>query len=231
MDVSPSSRGGGTDQQDNNSANCPYEGLFKGFGLSGKSDATQSHPMIRINSQHNKSTLWLGEEKSPRERFEYVEQQRNPPPLDRSFYIEHAAAANRHVDNNKSSIVMGDDGPPFHYPANHEILHHTGLQPASQEHHRVVNPQHNKSTVFFGDATQSERFEYAEERRGHATSGRKGQEELLFEAVAQQAYDKRLLNRNRRNESSLVFGTDAADMSRRAHRDYPNHCKTTSEEH
>ncbi|PFH38179.1 hypothetical protein BESB_005200 [Besnoitia besnoiti] len=184
-------------------ANRPYDGLFKGLGAK---NATEEHSHVRVNPDHNKSSVCLGQEPST-SRFAYAEQQRHQVPAHTSFYVEQAAVAAKHIDKNKSSVYFGDDRP----------LLPPGVNPAKSQtprtphatHGKAINSEHNKSTVVFGDATDQDRFEFAEERRGHPVGGKLGQEQLLFAAVAEgTAHRDGVGNRNRRNDSSIVLGTD-----------------------
>ncbi|CBZ55994.1 conserved hypothetical protein [Neospora caninum Liverpool] len=187
---------------DDKEANRPYDGLFKGLG---DHSSTVSHSHVRPNPDHNKSTVCLGEEASA-ERFAFVEQQRHQPPVDPSFYVEQVTTATRHVNKNKSSVQFGDDTTGLS-SMTQEQLHDPRAGSPHTKHGKAVNSEHNKSTLVFGDATDQERFEYAEERRGHPVRGKQGQEQLVFAAVAESSSARESCGSgNKRNESTLVLG-------------------------
>ncbi|KEP65627.1 UNVERIFIED_CONTAM: hypothetical protein HHA_248210 [Hammondia hammondi] len=187
---------------DDREANQPYDGLFKGLG---DRSCTVPHPHARPIPGHNKSTVCFGGDASA-ERFAYVEQQRHQPPVDPSFYVEQVTTAARHINKNKSSVQFGDDTTGLSSLHQDQVLDpHVGSP--HTKHGKVVNSEHNKSTLVFGDATDQERFEFAEERRGHPVRGKQGQEQLVFAAVAEGASNRETCgSRNRRNQSTLVLG-------------------------
>lgn len=183
-------------------ANHPYEGIFKGLG---KDSEGRGQPALRVHPEHNKSSVEFGTEPSA-DRFAFSESKRNPALTGDSCSTAQPAGVPRHVDRNRSSLIIGDDGPLPPPITTHAQLAQARTASPKESHPRATH-NHNSSTLVLGDTPDKQRFSYAEERRGHAVDGKQAREELLFAAAAQE-YANRVQCRNRRNESAVVFGAD-----------------------